>query len=69
MEQVNLFDAEYQGKTRKTRREIVLAYVCKLVSCGRLEKSIPRSYPKSDNGWRPYPLSTICHLPVFISTA
>ena len=50
---------EYQGKKRKTRRELFLQRMDGLIPWQQLEESIRGFYPKPGNGRRPYPLPVI----------
>ena len=59
MEQPTFSDLEYQGKKRKTRREVFLERMDGLIPWGRLEEGIRPYYPKAGNGRRPYPLSVM----------
>lgn len=59
MDQMTFSEAEYQNKKRKTRREIFLERMDKLIPWKRMEKKIARYYPKGENGRPPYPLSTM----------
>ena len=59
MDQPTFSDLEYQGKKRKTRREVFLERMDGLIPWGRLEERIRPFYPKAGNGRRPYPLSVM----------
>ncbi|AZZ95231.1 IS5 family transposase [Hahella sp. KA22] len=59
MDQMTFSEAEYQNKKRKTRREIFLERMDKLIPWERLEKKVARYYPKGENGRPPYPLSAM----------
>ena len=59
MDQPMFSDLEYQGKKRKTRREVFLERMDGLIPWGRLEERIRPFYPKAGNGRRPYPLSVM----------
>ena len=59
MDQITFSEAEYQTKKRKTRREIFLERMDKLIPWKQLEKKVARYYPKGQNGRPPYPLSAI----------
>jgi IS5 family transposase len=52
-------EAEYQKKKRKTRREIILEQMDRLIPWKQLEKKVDRYYPKGQTGRPPYPLSTM----------
>ena len=56
MDQITFSEAEYQTKKRKTRREIFLERMDKLIPWKQLEKKVARYYPKGRNGRPPYPL-------------
>lgn len=56
MDQITFSEAEYQNKKRKTRREIFLERMDKLIPWKQLEKKVARYYPKGQNGRPPYPL-------------
>ena len=56
MDQITVSEAEYQNKKRKTRREIFLERMDKLIPWKQLEKKVARYYPKGRNGRPPYPL-------------
>tara|TARA_R100001440_G_scaffold60088_1_gene79878 strand:- start:37707 stop:38159 length:453 start_codon:yes stop_codon:yes gene_type:complete len=59
MDQITFSEAEYQTKKRKTRREIFLERMDKLIPWKQLEKKVARHYPKGQTGRPPYPLSTM----------
>jgi len=59
MDQITFSEAEYQSKKRKTRREIFLERMEKLIPWKQLEKKVARYYPKGQNGRPPYPLSAM----------
>lgn len=59
MTQLTFAEAEYAHKKHKTRRELFLEKMDKLIPWARLEKKIARYYPKGENGRPPYPLSTM----------
>jgi transposase, IS5 family len=59
MDQITFSEAEYQTKKRKTRREIFLERMDKLIPWQKLEKKVARYYPKGQNGRPPYPLSAM----------
>ena len=56
MSQLTFAEAEFENKKRKTRREIFLDRMDKLIPWARLEKKIAKHYPKGENGRPPYPL-------------
>ncbi|TDO95312.1 hypothetical protein DFP79_3553 [Marinomonas balearica] len=51
--------SEFNNKRRKTRKEIFLSRMNKLMPWDQLEAVIEPFYPKPENGRRPYPLSTM----------
>jgi len=53
MDQITFSEAEYQTKKRKTRREIFLERMDKLLPWKQLEKKVARYYPKGQNEWPP----------------
>ncbi len=59
MDQITFSEAEYQAKKRKTRREIFLERMDKLIPWKQLEKKVARYYPKGQTGRPPYPLPTM----------
>jgi len=59
MDQITFAEAEYDNKRRKTRREVFLERMDKLIPWARLEAKIAPHYPKGENGRPPYPLSTM----------
>lgn len=59
MEQPTFADLEYQGKKRKTRRELFLERMDGLIPWQRLEERIRPCYPKAGKGRHPYPLSVM----------
>ena len=56
MDQPTFADLEYQGKKRRTRRELFLQRMAGLIPWQRLEERIRPAYPKPGKGRRPYPL-------------
>ena len=56
MDQPTFADLEYQGKKRRTRRELFLQRMDGLIPWQRLEERIRSAYPKPGKGRRPYPL-------------
>src|SRR5690606_40531846 len=50
---------EYQIKKRKTRSEILLERMDKLIPWKMLEKKVACYYPKGHNGQSPHPLSAM----------
>ena len=62
MDQPTFADLEYQGKKRKTRRELFLERMDGLIPWQKLEERIRPSYPKPGNGRRPYPLPVMLRI-------
>ena len=62
MDQVTFSDVEYEGKKRKTRREVFLERMDGLIPWERLEARIRPFYPKAGRGRRPYPLSVMLRI-------
>lgn len=62
MKQLSFSDAEYAGKRKRTRREVFLAEMDKVVPWARLAALIEPVYPKAGNGRRPYPLETMLRI-------
>ena len=56
MDQPTFSDLEYQGKKRKTRRELFLERMDALIPWQKLEGCIQPFYPKAGRGRHPYPL-------------
>ena len=59
MDQPTFADLEYQGKKRKTRRELFLRRTDGLIPWRKLEERIRPVYPKPGKGRRPYPLAVM----------
>ena len=59
MDQPTFSDLEYQGKKRKTRRELFLGRMDGLIPWQLLEERIRPFYPKAGRGRHPYPLSVM----------
>ncbi len=59
MDQITFSEAVYQTKKRKTRREIFLERMDKLIPWKQLDKRVARYYPKGQNRRPPYPLSAM----------
>ena len=57
--QLTFADSEFNGKRRKTRKEIFLARMDALLPWSRMLEVIEPVYPKAGNGRRPYPLDTM----------
>ena len=62
MEQVTFADVEYEGKKRRTRRELFLERMEALVPWERLEERIRPFYPKAGRGRQPYPLAAMLRI-------
>ena len=62
MEQVTFADVEYEGKKRRTRRELFLERMEALVPWERLEARIRPLYPKAGRGRQPYPLAAMLRI-------
>lgn len=60
--QLTFADSEFNQKRRRTRKEIFLGRMDKLIPWSRLESIIEPHYPKAGNGRRPYPLSTMLRI-------
>ena len=56
MEQATFAELEHDTKKRRTRREMFLERMNKLVPWERLEERVEPFYPKPGRGRRPYPL-------------
>jgi IS5 family transposase len=60
MSQMTFAEAEFQNKKRKTRREVFLERMDKLIPWKQLERKVTRYYlGKSATGRPPYPLNTM----------
>lgn len=59
MSQMTFAETEYAHKKRKTRREIFLERMDKLIPWEKLERDLKKYYPKGENGRPPYPLSSM----------
>lgn len=59
MTQMTFAEAEFANKKRKTRREIFLERMDKLIPWAKLEKKLRKHYPRGENGRPPYPLPTM----------
>ena len=53
---------EYQGKKRKTRRELFLERMDGLIPWQKLEEHIRPFYPKAGKGRHPYPLPVMLRI-------
>ena len=62
MDQPTFADLEYQGKKRKTRRELFLQRMDGLIPWQRLEQRIRSVYAKPGKGRRPYPLPVMLRI-------
>ena len=62
MDQPTFAELEFQGKKRKTRRELFLERMDGLVPWQRLEERIRPVYPKAGKGRRPYPLAVMLRI-------
>ncbi|MGL4888537.1 MAG: IS5/IS1182 family transposase, partial [Aeromonas veronii] len=63
--QFTFADSEFNGKRRKTRKEIFLARMDALLSWARMLEVIESVYPKAGkagNGRRHYPLDTMLRI-------
>ena len=60
--QLTFADSEFNQKRRKTRKEIFLGRMDKLIPWKRLESIIEPHYPKAGNGRRPYPLISMLRI-------
>ena len=59
MDQLSFSEAEYNAKKRKTRRELFLEQMDRLIPWKSLEKRIQKYYPKAGNGRHPYALNSM----------
>ena len=59
MDQPTFAGLEYQGKKRKTRRELFLRRMDGLIPWRKLEERMRPVYPKPGKGRRPYPLAVM----------
>ena len=59
MAQASFAELEHDLKKRRTRRELFLEKMDKLVPWERLERRTEPFYPKAGRGRRPYPLSVM----------
>ncbi len=60
--QLTFADSEFNGKRRKTRKELFLARMDALLPWAMMLEVIEPVYPKADNGRRPYPLDTMLRI-------
>ncbi len=61
-QQLTFADSEFSNKRRQTRKEKFLGRMDTLIPWARLEDVIEPHYPKTGNGRRPYPLSTMLRI-------
>ena len=59
MEQATFSELEHDSKKRRTRREVFLEKMDRLIPWERLEERIKPFHPKPGRGRRPYPLPTM----------
>ena len=62
MDQPTFAELEFQGKKRKTRREMFLERMDGLIPWQRLEERIRPVYPKAGKGRQPYPLAVMLRI-------
>ena len=62
MDQPTFADLDYEGKKRKTRREMFLERMDCLIPWEELEERIRPHYPKAGRGRRPYELSAMLRI-------
>jgi IS5 family transposase len=62
MTQMSFSDAEYAGKRKKTRKEVFLEEMDRVVPWQALLALIEPVYPKAGNGRRPYALKTMLRI-------
>lgn len=60
--QLTFADSEFNGKRRKTRKELFLARMEALLPWATMLEVIEPVYPKAGNGRRPYPLDTMLRI-------
>ncbi|MFM5341007.1 IS5 family transposase [Aeromonas veronii] len=60
--QLTFEDSEFNGKRRKTRKELFLARMEALLPWALMLEVIESVYPKAGNGRRPYPLDTMLRI-------
>ena len=60
--QFTFADSEFNGKRRKTRKELFLARMEALLPWAMMLEVIEPVYPKAGNGRRPYPLDTMLRI-------
>jgi len=62
MSQISFAEAEYEHKRRKTRREIFLEEIDRLIPWKKLESQVKRHYAKGRTGRPPYALSVMLRI-------
>ena len=62
MDQPTFADLDYQGKKRRTRRELFLERMDGLIPWERLEERVRPCYPQAGRGRRPYALSVLLRI-------
>ena len=62
MDQPTFAELEFQGKKRKTRRELFLERMDGLIPWQSLEERIRPVYPKAGKGRQPYPLAVMLRI-------
>jgi IS5 family transposase len=60
--QLTFADSEFNKKRRKTRKELFLSRMNRLMPWDQLEAVIEPAYPKAGKSRRPYPLSTMLRI-------
>ena len=60
--QLTFADSEFNGKRRKTRKELFLARMEELLPWAMMLEVIEPVYPKAGNGRHPYPLDTMLRI-------
>jgi IS5 family transposase len=60
--QLTFADSEFNGKRRKTRKELFLARMDALLPWVMMQGLMEPVYPKAGNGRRPYPLDTMLRI-------
>lgn len=62
MDQLSFSESEYAQKKKKTRREVFLEKMDRLIPWNQLDKVIRKYYAKPGKGRRPYPLSVMLRI-------
>lgn len=62
MQQISFSDAEFSSQRKRTRREVFLEEMDRVVPWSRLLALIEPVYPKAGNGRRPYALETMLRI-------